>query len=178
MEARDFSRVRLHYKPNDYYGTPGVRETCHELKEGINFLTTSKETYNKAIIKVAEFLRATNILTQKDYLVPAPQHTGKAEYTLDIAKILSADTGATVLNILGRTPSETWYRLKKKKIPVTPEFYLKTSSIPEKGRLFFVDNVIDTGITFRTANILLGGRLNPLVYATVNKSHREITLMI
>jgi len=58
------------------------------------------------------------------------------------------------------------YQQKKKGIIHKPVMYL-TKKIESEKQIYFVDNVIDTGTTYYAANKLLGGRMNPLVFAIV-----------
>lgn len=97
-------------------------------------------------------------------LIPAPQHTGRAEYTLEIAKIISQVSRAFIADVLRRIPSKTLYEKKYEGQELDPEMYLE-GSIPAAERYFFVDNVISTGTTYRTACRICGLGLEPLVYA-------------
>ncbi len=153
-------KIKLAYTANGYYETPGVRDICHALKE-----RKGKNDYNDALDEVATYLKSLNIVKEGDCLVPVPQHTGKAEYTLDLAERLAFSTGATVLDIVGRIPSETWYSEKKRGSSETPCFFLKSSNIPSEKRLFFLDNVLSTGMTYRKVSELFQKELIPLVYA-------------
>lgn len=152
--------IDLEYEPNSYYGTPGVRDTCHVLKE-----QKSGEDYRNAVKLVADYMMHLGIVSDRDYLIPVPQHTGRAEYTLDIAEMLSGLTGAKVLDVLGRVPSDSWYDLKKKGVTEMPSFFLKSRDVPSEGRLFFLDNVLSTGTTYAKVSSLFSEKLTPLVYA-------------
>ena len=131
------------------------------------------EAHKKAVKEMADYL-ASQIkgLPGKVVLVPAPQHTGNAEYTLEIAKLIAAgNTNCDLLDVLKCEPHDTLYD-QKKEGNRQPElnFYLKEgfdiSSIPSDTKIFFIDNVISSGNTFNTANSLFDGRLFPLVYAS------------
>lgn len=147
---------------NSYYNTKGVREVCHILKN-----RDCSYEYYQAVINVSDYMIDIQSVCSSDFLIPAPQHTGYSEYTLDISNRISQLTGAKVLDILGRRPSATLYDMKRQGIrKPCLDLFLKTSFISHGGgRLFFVDNVISTGITFNTANMLVNGDLIPLVYA-------------
>ena len=69
---------------NSYYHTAGVRKTCHDVKQNENQMLR-----NEAIKKIAEDLISRCIVQPGDVLIPAPQHNGNAEYTKDIAKMVS-----------------------------------------------------------------------------------------
>ena len=105
---------------------------------------------------------------EKLYLVPAPQHTGNAEYTLEIAKrIAQANPDCEVLDILKCEPHEPLYNQKKdgNRKPDLELYLDEKPSVPENAKIFLVDNVISTGQTFNTANELFDGKLIPLAYA-------------
>lgn len=57
------------------------------------------------------------------------------------------------------------YKQKKRGKIIIPELFV-IEQILKYDNLFFLDNVIDTGITYKTANRLFNGKLKPLVYAT------------
>lgn len=142
-----------------YYNMPGVRETCHAVKQ-----VADMQAHNDAVKTIAQALVDMNLVTDKDYLIPAPQHTGKAEYTKEIATAVSELTGATVLDVLHCKPHVPLYDQKKRGIPFDLRLYIK-GNIPSTGKLFFVDNVAATWSTFKQANKLFNGKLNPLIYA-------------
>lgn len=144
---------------NSYYYTVGVRKTCHDVKQNENQMLR-----NEAIKKIAENLISRNIVQTGDVLIPAPQHNGNAEYTKDIANIVSEKTGAVVVDVLKCVPHSSLYVQKKGgKKPRLTLFLDK--KIPLGKNLYFIDNVISSGLTFRLANELLHFRLQPLVYA-------------
>jgi hypothetical protein len=142
----------------DYYGTHGVREICHAAKEG------SLEEREHALRAMAAHIASLSILHQGDLLVPAPQRTGKAEYTLELASLLARMTGAVVLDVVACVPHAGAYETKLAGLEPHVEFFL-TGTVPKNGRLFMVDNVMATGATFSAMDMLLGGRLMPLPYA-------------
>lgn len=119
-----------------------------------------------AINRIAKHIIDQNVLTSKDYIVPAPQHTGRAEYTLDIAKIISKETGCKIADVLGCKPRDTLYNLKKKHGAKSIEdsgLYLLTKKFP-KYNVWFLDNVTATGTTFNDARKLIP-HLKPLIYS-------------
>lgn len=144
------------------YRTEGVSDIAHAVK------SDNPDTLKKwiAINKIAKHIIDQNILTSKDYIVPAPQHTGRAEYTLDIAKIISDKTGCKIADILGCKPRDTLYNLKKKngeKSIKDSGLYLLTDNFP-KYNIWFLDNVTATGKTFEDARKLIP-HLKPLIYS-------------
>lgn len=142
-----------------YYGEPGVREICHAVKQ-----SEDAELKKHAIRVIADDLISRGIVTENDILIPAPQHTGNAEYTREIAERIASVTGARVADILKCIPHISLY--EQKETGTVPELNLYISgAIPKGNSYFFVDNVISTGMTFRTANQLFRMKLKPLVYA-------------
>ena len=143
---------------NSYYQTAGVRKTCHDMKQNENQMLR-----NEAIKKIAEDLISRGIVQPGDVLIPA-QYNGNAEYTKDIAKMVSEKTGAVVADILKCIPHSSLYDQKKEGEKPKLTLYLD-GTIPSGKNLYFIDNVISSGMTFRLANELLHFRLQPLVYA-------------
>lgn len=90
---------------NSYYHTKGVREICHDVKN-----TSSNKD---AILTMAEHFSDMNILDESCIIIPAPQHYGYADYTLQIAERVSKATGAKILDILKCHPRDMLYDLKK-----------------------------------------------------------------
>ncbi len=142
-----------------YYGEEGVRKICHDVKQN-----DDRELRNNAIKTIAKDLISRGIVKENDILIPAPQHTGDAEYTKEIAEMIASETGAKVADILKCIPHLSLYEQKNKGAVLHVELYV-AGKLPEGKSYFFVDNVISTGTTFRMANQLLDGKLKPLVYA-------------
>ena len=144
---------------NSYYHTDGVRKTCHDVKQNKNQMLR-----NEAIKKIAEDLISRGIVQPGDILIPAPQHNGNAEYIKDIANMVSEKTGAVVVDVLKCVPHSSLYDQKKGGEKPRLTLFLD-GKIPLGKNLYFIDNVISSGLTFRLANELLHFRLQPLVYA-------------
>ncbi len=137
-----------------YYGVSGVREICHDVK------MCNKD----AVFTMAEYFSNLGILDRESIIIPAPQHYGYADYTLQIAELVSKSTGVKILDILKCNPRDKLYDLKREHKPKSPGLYL-SESVKVKGKLFFLDNVIASGATYCEACKVIGCRLNPLVYA-------------
>ena len=152
---------------NSYYNTVGVRELCHDIKN-----TSSNKD---AILTMAEYFANLNILDGSCIIIPAPQHYGYADYTLQIAVRVSKVTGAKVLDILKCRPRDMLYDLKKQGKGNVPNIYL-SEDIRLSGKFYFLDNVISTGATYFEACSVTGIRLNPLVYA-IDETSLEPSLM-
>lgn len=151
-----------------YYGEPGVREICHAVKQ-----REDAELKEHAVQVIAEDLISRGIVTENDILIPAPQHTGNAEYTREIAERIAYVTGARVADILKCIPHISLY--EQKEMGAVPELNLYFArEIPKGNSYFFVDNVISTGTTFRTANQLFNMKLKPLVYAVDETMHPDL----
>lgn len=111
---------------------------------------------------MAEHFLSLGEINNHSVLIPAPQHTGKAEYTKAICDLVASVTGANVADMLQRKPGISLYEQKLQGIA---ELELFKSGIVPDGKLFFVDNVLATGTTYRKACEALGATLEPLVYA-------------
>jgi len=120
-------------------------------------------SHKKAVDGIAEYLASLRAFDGDVVVIPAPQHEGYARYTAEIAKRLSYLTGVRVADILRCVPHESLYEMKQKGIDYHPRIYLQ-GKVPE-GKLYFLDNVIATGRTFRAARNVLGHAMEPLVYA-------------
>jgi hypothetical protein len=143
----------------DYYRTAGVRETCHALKGDFGQLAQ-----NEAICKVAKYFLSQYRLNANDVIVPAPQHTGSAEYTMRIAEIIKSNTPVVIADVLGRMPEEMLYAQKKIGESKCVNMFLK-NTLPIVANYYFLDNVIDTGLTYLTAKRICGTNLKPMIYA-------------
>lgn len=144
------------------YRSEGVSNIAHSVKSDNEDLLTKTIGINK----IAQHIINQNVLSEKDYIVPAPQHTGRADYTLKIAKIISDKTGCKIADVLGCKPRDTLYNLKKKKGAknITDSgLYLLTDKFP-KYNVWFLDNVTATGTTFNDARKLIP-HIKPLIYS-------------
>lgn len=166
------------YKARNYRAE-GASDDAHSVKSDNPDLLKKKIAINR----IAKHIIDQNVLTSKDYIVPAPQHTGRAEYTLDIAKIISKETGCKIADILGCKPRDTLYNLKKKNWAKSIEdsgLYLLTKKFP-KYNVWFLDNVTATGTTFNDARKLIP-HLKPLIYSVsprlkIKTKNRKIYFM-
>lgn len=153
-----------------YYNSKGTRELCHVIKEA----DRNSEKYKNAIETAASYIAEHIHKSRHTYLVPAPNHNGKAEYTYDIARIVGLKINAPVFNILECKPHETLYEQKKKNLEPDVELFLNDygksviSNFPEgRNYIYLIDNCISTGLTFNKAAELING-LIPAVYAIGN----------
>lgn len=149
-----------------------VSEVCHGVKE-----------HDKhSIEEMAYFL--ASLIKEDCFLVPAPQHTGKAEYTLEICKIIEkiCPYEVTILDVLDCPPRETLWAIKKAiqaqngvasftkedLAKVKAGISLKQAFDMIEGTIYFVDNVVSTGITLKEVEKLIPG-VRPLVFAVSEK---------
>lgn len=153
----------MFYGIHDYYGEAGIREICHAVKDSSHPLLQKK-----AIYYIADDFLCRDIVHKGDFLIPAPNHLGRAVYTKMIAEIVVSYTGALLCDILRCFPHKPLYFQKLDHDDIDLFLYLSRPA-PEGGRLFFVDNVIDTGTTFSKANKLFHGHLYPLIFAEHRK---------
>ena len=151
---------------------------CHAVKEG----------NQNAVRTMATFLAGS--VEESCTLVPIPQHTGKAEYTLELAKEIQRiakeekNIEIEIADVLSSTPHETLYEQKKKlrKQELTDEEInsldygdLKVSPNfkAESGRKYFaLDNVYSTGKTFEETEKLIPG-ISPLVFAVGHRGKEK-----
>lgn len=156
---------------HSYFGEPGIRTECIAVKDDSNY-----PRQDKAIARIASDLCSRNVVNPGDFLIPAPQHTGSAKYTMDIASIIASRTGAYVYDVLKCKPHESIRNLKRRGLKPEIQMY-RCGGIPTTGTLFFVDNVIATGTTFNAANKLFNGRLVPLIYAVDESTYKFVTMV-
>lgn len=163
-----------------YYNSKNTRKLCHIIKEA----DRNSEEYKNAIEQMADYFVKQGIFNEKSILVPAPQHTGKAEYTWHLAAAISQKTNSPIADILRCKPHETLYEQKKNGIEPDVEFYLENAKGVKdlenlfdettmefwkrnKDKVYLLDNNISTGLTFNKAEKLLPG-LIPAPYAIGN----------
>ena len=160
-----------------YYNSKGTRELCHILKEA----DKESEVFKNAIEQMADYFVNQCIFNEKSILVPAPQHTGKPEYTWSLAAAISRKTKASIADILYCKPHETLYEQKKNGKEPVIEFYLQNAKGENDlknlfdetsmtwwknngNKVYLIDNVISTGYTFNKISKLLPGII-PAPYA-------------
>lgn len=156
-------------KAKSYYNSIDTRTICHELKEG-----NDTEKYRQAVKMVGDYFINQNVLNDKSILIPAPQHTGNAEYTKDIAKYVQHKIHCSVADVLKCKPHEPLYNQKKEGNELELNLYLENAENKtfdfwkEKGYTpYLLDNVISTGKTFNEAQNLIPD-LVPLSYSIGN----------
>lgn len=158
---------------HDYYNENGVRKTCHDVKNDASMMSHILATCRMA----SDFVK-TMPIRQGDIIVPAPQHTGHATYTKEIADMVAEATGAVVWDVLRCTPRPSLYERKLAgEKPSVDIFLSKDIPLIRKGKtVYFLDNVISTGATFKASVKAFGHRMIPMVYATDNSYYRKASL--
>lgn len=105
-------------------------------------------------------LLLSKIVTPNAVLIPIPQSSGKAEYTLEIARTIQIIRhDCEVADILSGTPRKKLYDVKKTKsslkgvrtgLKVKGDADCK-SALQSNPNVFLLDNVVNTGFTFDRA---------------------------
>lgn len=121
-------------------------------------LAHAVKTGDEQAIQKAGELMSKLVHQQGCIFVPVPSHTGKATYTLEIAKIIARNTHGYVSNILGGKKRETLYQQKLKGINASSvDLGMSISNLdypPEmiaNRDIYLVDNVVSTGETYKQA---------------------------
>ncbi len=105
-------------------------------------------------------LLLSQILTPNAVLIPVPQSSGRADYTLEIANTISnIRQDCVVVDILSGTPRKKLYDIKKSKTTlkgVRLGLKVKESAdcketLQSNHNIFLLDNVLNTGFTFDRA---------------------------
>ena len=152
-------------KPLDYYSDKYARLICHAVKQDFDMVLRKE-----AETVIAEYLIGLDISGPDCEIIPAPQHHGHAEYTREIAEMVSVATGASVADIVRCVPHEPFYRTRNRD---DLKFFLEGRADGDK-KLLFLDNVICTGSTFEETQKLFSRELIPFVYAVDYRRCRNL----
>lgn len=117
-----------------------------------------KKSDTTAIAMAALLL--SQIITPNAVLIPVPQSSGKADYTLELAntiRIIRQD--CEVVDILSGTPRKKLYDIKKTRTSlkgVKTGLKVKDNAdcketLQSNSNIFLLDNVLNTGFTFNRA---------------------------
>lgn len=152
-----------------YYNSKGTRKICHDIKKN-----DGSAECKEAVEKMADYIAGQGIIDENSVLIPAPQHTGKAQYTFAVAMKILNKTNATVADVLRCKPHETLYEQKKNGEETSLKLFLtgNIDDIIKDKKVFLIDNVISTGLTFNKAAELIPG-LIPAPYAISNFAEIE-----
>lgn len=128
----------------EYFRTPGLRELARQLKDG----------HPDALTRSARLLAP--LVSPGTVLVPVPSHTGRAGYTLQLARQLARLTGATVSDCLRSDSRQSSFHLKKSGVTLlAADMGFRLSGDAPTGRVLLVDNVVASGNTMAAALQLL-----------------------
>ena len=122
------------------YRTDDLRSLAHRVKDGDA----------EAIAEAGK--RLAVILSPNAVLVPMPSHTGEPTTMRLLADAIVANAnGAKVVDALRSNAHESNYAQKKRGEEPAEIEMRKVADIPENAEVYIVDNVIDTGATYRAA---------------------------
>ena len=156
---------------NDYYGGFCIREICHAVK------SENPAVREKAVAEIAGWYVRTGKIGEGHILVPVPQHYGKADYTLDICRILAERCGCKVADILRCVPHRPLYEQKKSgNVPFTGLYRIGGWQVSPGERVYLIDNVIASGLTMSRCLRLVPGAL-PFAYARTKEKKGERLVM-
>ena len=146
-----------------YYETEGLRELCHAVKQ----------RDENAMTVAAECLSDIVTLYHLDgfHIIPIPNHSGKAEYTLEILKRLKKLSDITIDDILVGSQHETMYDAKKSGNPLSKDKFgfRITKDLTTRNTILF-DNVIGSGTTYFAALEAIGIELPLLVLGQTHET--------
>ena len=133
----------------------------------INGVKTNNQKY---VDEIANFIAPQ--LKEDCILIPAPQHTGKAEYTLSICnkiKELRTDLNIEIDDILSQSPRENMLKDMKKfmsheeLMELDLGMNILDTNMIDKPK-YLVDNTISTGKTFDSVKSLMPD-IQPLAFS-------------
>lgn len=146
-----------------YYEVPGLRELCHAVK------ARNKESYIDAAELLADLIDENGLIGYT--IIPIPNHSGKAEYTLEILKQLKNIRNINIKDCLTSAEHAPMYSIKKDKSILHKDdlgFIMHGNINPNKTILF--DNVIGTGTTYFYAMEATGYNI-PLLALSQSRSN-------
>ena len=144
-------------KPNEYYKGFCIRDVCHAVK------TKKRE---EAVRYIADWYVNTGEIDGRCTLIPVPQHTGKAEYTLEICQLIQKSTGCYISDVLRSIPHKSLYEQKRKQSKQLYTGLYNIGNIVTNQRVFLIDNVVATGLTMKDCVELIPSAI-PFAFAEV-----------
>lgn len=146
-----------------YYETDGLRELCHAVKQ----------RNDDAMTTAAECLSDIVSLYGLDsfHIIPIPNHSGRAEYTLEILKRLKTlRRDVEIDDILIGTEHQTMYDKKKSGGGVlsSDELGFRLMENVKSRNTILFDNVIGTGTTYFAAMDAIGIEMPLIVLGQVH----------
>ncbi len=123
----------------DYYGSASARDVCQAVKNHDG----------SAVAVMADWYVNTQLITENCTVIPVPQHTGRAKYTLAVCRILQKKTGCRIADVLRCRPRESLAVQKKAGIKKLSSGIYAVRHGKIQGRIYLIDNVSDTGLTMK-----------------------------
>lgn len=122
-----------------------VRHLAHDVKAG------DLEAIDRAALLMCKYVPVGSII------IPIPQHSGKAEYTLKLANRIAQLSKAKVRDILSTQPRQSSLYMQKQREVDTSKmnlgfrvFYDKNiaQELKSARNVILIDNAIDSGLTY------------------------------
>jgi hypothetical protein len=153
-------------KVNPYYQNSHARQVAHLLKED------DPDAINEASLFLASEIHSDCVL------IPAPQSTGKARYTLSMCKRIKEIVGnkfnITIANILESPPRESLYSQKMKQMSkeggiqewhgLFTGIYIAANLEKTDKDVYLVDNHLHLGTTMNDVKKLIPN-IKPLIWS-------------
>ncbi len=123
-----------------------VRHLAHDVKAG------DPDAIDRAALLMYKYVPPRSVL------IPIPQHTGQAEYTLKLAKRIAQLSKARVIDVLSMAKRDTTLYMQKMRgisnLNLNFSAYYDESvmqQIRTASNVILIDNVIDSGLTYNQA---------------------------
>lgn len=130
-----------------YYYDDDNNHIAHGIKEG-----------DIGAIKYAA-QKMADLIPPNSVLIPMPSHKGYATDTLLLAKEIQKITKTPIADILKGKSRMSLYSAKKMGVPIDSTYlgFKKVGDIPSGYNPVLIDNVVDTGLTAKSALETIGG---------------------
>ena len=122
-----------------------VRHLAHDVKAG------DLDAIDRAALLMSKYVPPRSVL------IPIPQHSGKAEYTLKLANRIAQLSKATVIDVLSMAKRDTTLYVQKQRGANINNLNLGFSvhydpsiaqQLKSARNVILIDNVIDSGLTY------------------------------
>ena len=103
--------------------------------------------------------KMADLIPPNSVLVPMPSHKGYATDTLLLAKEIQKITKTPIADILKGKSRMSLYSAKKMGVPIDSNYlgFRKVGDVPSGYNPVLIDNVVDTGLTAKSALEAIGG---------------------
>ena len=136
----------------------GLRDLCHRVKD------RDSTAYHEAAEKLAKLVDKYKL--EGYTFVPIPNHSGRAEYTLEILKLLQKLCNIRISDALIGSSHDTMYSAKKNNKSLGKDDYSFQLKAPiDINKTILFDNVIGTGNTYFYALDAIGKQIPLMVIA-------------